>query len=60
MDFEECKTLAEELLENHTLWGLHMMGNECILDSCGYIRPGRKLNNATRDILLSPLRETGG
>lgn len=34
-----------------------MMGNECIVDSMGFIRAGIKSKICTRDILHSPLKE---
>jgi hypothetical protein len=42
MDKEECEIFGKAIMENHTLWGLHMLGNECILDSMNYVRPGYK------------------
>lgn len=38
MDKNECEKFGETIHDNHTLWGLHMMGNDCILDSMGFIR----------------------
>jgi len=34
-----------------------MMGNDCIVDSMGFVRPGLKSKVQSRDILHSPLRE---
>ena len=34
----DCEKFGETIKENHTLWGLHMMGNDCIVDSMGYVR----------------------
>lgn len=42
MDMLECEKFGEAIRENHTLWGLHMMGNECVVDSMGFVRPGLK------------------
>jgi hypothetical protein len=42
MDQHECEIFAEEIHENHTLWGLHMLGNECLVDSMGFVRPGQR------------------
>lgn len=42
MDKAECDKFGEIIIDNHTLWGLHMMGNECLLDSMGYIRTNYK------------------
>jgi hypothetical protein len=38
MDKAECIKFGEIIYENHSLWGLHLMGNECILDSMGFVR----------------------
>lgn len=51
MDKEECAKLGETIYSNHTLWGLHMMGNDCVLDSLGFIRTNYKNKIQTRDIL---------
>jgi NLR family CARD domain-containing protein 3 len=51
MDKNECTKLGETIYENHTLWGLHMMGNDCVLDSLGFIRTDYKNKIQTRDIL---------
>jgi hypothetical protein len=57
MDKAECQKLGEIIHDNHTLWGLHMMGNECVLDSMGFIRTGYKNKVQSRDILHSPVRQ---
>ncbi|CAG9324752.1 unnamed protein product [Blepharisma stoltei] len=36
---EECKTIGEGLSENHDLLGIHMLGNDCYIDSKGFIIP---------------------
>jgi hypothetical protein len=38
LDKNECEKFAETIYDNHTLWGLHIMGNECVLDSLGFVR----------------------
>jgi hypothetical protein len=38
MDKNECIKFGELIHDNHTLWGLHMMGNECLIDSMGFVR----------------------
>ena len=38
MDKLECEKFAETIHDNHSLWGLHIMGNECVLDSMGFVR----------------------
>lgn len=35
----ECKTIAEGLTENHDLFGIHMLGNDCIINSNGFVIP---------------------
>ena len=42
LDKAECDKLGEGIKDNHSLWGLHMMGNECLIDSLGYIRTAYK------------------
>ncbi len=56
LDKKACEELGKAIHDNHTLWGLHLLGNECILDSMGFIRPGRKTLKQTRDILHSPIQ----
>lgn len=34
---KESDTIAKGLKSNHTIYGLHMLGNECALDSRGFI-----------------------
>lgn len=60
MDKNECEIFGKLIENNHTLWGLHMMGNECVVDSLGFIRAGVKNKICTRDILHSPLKEGSG
>jgi Ran GTPase-activating protein (RanGAP) involved in mRNA processing and transport len=36
---EECKIIGEGLMNNHTLLGLHVDGNSCVVDSRGFIKP---------------------
>jgi hypothetical protein len=40
LDKIECEVFGKGIIDNHTLWGLHILGNECIIDSMGFIRPG--------------------
>jgi len=37
LDKQECGVFAEGIKNNHTLWGLHMLGNDCVLDSSGFV-----------------------
>jgi len=36
------EVFAEEIRDNHTLWGLHIQGNEGKLDSLGFINPDKE------------------
>lgn len=36
----DCKVIAEGLKENHTILGLHMIGNEVDTNSKGFIKEG--------------------
>lgn len=40
MDKNECEVFGEKIKNNHTLWGLHMLGNDCLVDSMGFVRAG--------------------
>jgi Ran GTPase-activating protein (RanGAP) involved in mRNA processing and transport len=42
LDKNECQKLADTIVDNHSLWGLHIMGNDCVLDSLGFIRTNFK------------------
>lgn len=57
MDQRECEVFAETIHDNHSLWGLHMMGNECLVDSMGFVKPGHKNTKQSRDILYSPIKD---
>ena len=37
LDKNECKAFGDAIHDNHTLWGLHMMGNDCFVDSGGFV-----------------------
>lgn len=56
MDQKECEIFGQTIHDNHTVWGLHMMGNECVVDSMGFIRIGFKNTIQTRDILYTPVK----
>lgn len=51
MDENECKIFGEIIKDNHTLWGLHMMGNDCLVDSMGFIKLGLRQTTQSRDVL---------
>eukprot|EP00746_Dinoflagellata_sp_MGD_P149240 gnl/MRDRNA2_/MRDRNA2_81299_c1_seq1.p1 gnl/MRDRNA2_/MRDRNA2_81299_c1~~gnl/MRDRNA2_/MRDRNA2_81299_c1_seq1.p1 ORF type:complete len:1465 (+),score=308.52 gnl/MRDRNA2_/MRDRNA2_81299_c1_seq1:52-4446(+) len=40
----ECKILAEGLRTNHTLFGIHLNGNDCAIDDLGFITPHPESN----------------
>lgn len=39
IDAEDCAVLAGGLLKNHTLFGIHLVGNEATLDDYGFVVP---------------------
>lgn len=39
IDFKDCSILAESLNTNHSLFGLHMLGNEATMDDHGFMIP---------------------
>ena len=43
----ECKVLHEGLKQNHTILGLHMMGNKMNVDSLGFLREDDMLVSST-------------
>lgn len=45
MDTKECEIFGATIHENHTLWGLHMIGNSCVQDSMGFVRAGEREKN---------------
>jgi hypothetical protein len=38
----QLEVIAEGLKENHTIMGLHMEGNNCEVDSKGFVRPNAR------------------
>lgn len=38
---KEIEIIAEGLKENHTLLGIHMLGNEATTDAMGFVAPNR-------------------
>lgn len=36
---KECEVISEALKDNHKIYGLHMNGNYCVVDSKGYVIP---------------------
>ena len=41
---KECEVIGEGLKDNHTIVGIHVQGNDCVVDSKGYIVPVENLN----------------
>jgi Ran GTPase-activating protein (RanGAP) involved in mRNA processing and transport len=39
LDMADCEVIGEGLKKNHKLMGLHMDGNDCTVDSKGFVRP---------------------
>lgn len=39
LGLHDCEVLAESLCENHTILGLHVLGNSCYVDSLGFLVP---------------------
>jgi hypothetical protein len=42
LDARECELFAEIIHDNHSLWGLHMTGNDCVVDSMNFVKAGLK------------------
>lgn len=59
MDQKECEIFGQTIHDNHTLWGLHMSGNDCIIDSMQFVRAGLKFTKQSKDILHSPVSSSG-
>lgn len=38
-NIKECKIIGKGLKNNHSLYGLHILGNDCAIDSRGFIVP---------------------
>mmetsp|Transcript_101952 Transcript_101952/g.186148 ORF Transcript_101952/g.186148 Transcript_101952/m.186148 type:complete len:1297 (-) Transcript_101952:61-3951(-) len=49
IDAEDCAVLAGGLLKNHTLFGIHLIGNEATLDDFGFVVPMSRKQNASKD-----------
>ena len=41
---KDCETFGQLIRENQTLFGLHMHGNECMVDTYGVVRTGKRFN----------------
>ena len=56
--FPECEKVAEGIKANHTILGIHMVGNNCDVDSQGFLLPtasqGKDMEAHTLQRMLSP------
>jgi NLR family CARD domain-containing protein 3 len=50
---DECEVIAEFIAHNHTLLGLHAMGNDCIVDSRGFVIPSEFTGKAQQSHFFS-------
>lgn len=41
---EDCKVLADGFCNNHEILGVHMIGNDCVVDSSGFLIPNIYVN----------------
>ena len=55
---KECEIIGEGLLENKKIYGIHMQGNDCEVDSKGYIIPLEYLNKTEQAHLQTRILET--
>lgn len=59
-NLEECEHLAQSILANHTILGIHMEGNDCRVDSKGFLVPDpdkrKDIESHISHRLLSPKR----
>ena len=54
----ECDVIGEGLKDNHLIYGLHMQGNDCIVDSKGYLVSLEYLNKTEQGHLHRRLLDT--
>ncbi|CAI2379577.1 unnamed protein product [Moneuplotes crassus] len=61
MSASACAKLGELIENNHTLYGLHMQGNNCYVDGFGFIRVDSYQNNFdySKNVYISPHEFTG-
>eukprot|EP00931_Biecheleriopsis_adriatica_P055242 TRINITY_DN32604_c0_g1_i1.p1 TRINITY_DN32604_c0_g1~~TRINITY_DN32604_c0_g1_i1.p1 ORF type:complete len:1681 (+),score=315.31 TRINITY_DN32604_c0_g1_i1:55-5097(+) len=54
----DCKTIGDSLHSNHSLFGLHLIGNEATVDDVGFVWPRRVREEVRED--LQELRKREG
>lgn len=59
-NLEECEHMAQSILANHTILGIHMEGNDCRVDTKGFLIPDpdkrKDIESHLSHRLLSPKR----
>ncbi|OMJ93570.1 hypothetical protein SteCoe_3405 [Stentor coeruleus] len=55
---KECEIIGEGLKDNHNIYGLHVQGNDCVVDSKGYVIPLEYLNKTEHGHLHRRLLDT--
>lgn len=45
---QECEILADNIKQNHTIYGIHTIGNDCLVDCKGFIIPNLYPNAAEK------------
>ena len=59
LDKKECEIIGEGLKDNHLIFGIHMQGNDCVVDAKGYIIPLDYLNKTEQGHLHRRLFDNG-
>ena len=56
-----CVKFGEMIENNHSLYGLHMHGNDCYMDGFGFIKVGRFSRHFeySKNTIISPTTFTG-
>eukprot|EP00357_Protocruzia_adherens_P001184 CAMPEP_0115016550 /NCGR_PEP_ID=MMETSP0216-20121206/27513_1 /TAXON_ID=223996 /ORGANISM="Protocruzia adherens, Strain Boccale" /LENGTH=922 /DNA_ID=CAMNT_0002387047 /DNA_START=323 /DNA_END=3091 /DNA_ORIENTATION=+ len=49
LNSDHCNLISTRITDNHTLLGLHMDGNDCVLDPHGFMIPSSFENTSTTD-----------
>ena len=55
---KECDIIGEGLKDNHLIFGIHMQGNDCLVDAKGYIIPLDYMNKTEQGHLHRRLLDT--
>lgn len=56
----DCKLLAASSLENHSILGVHLAGNECSVDSRGFLRPQCGIQGSPKGFRSKRILVNGG